>query len=127
MFRRFSTALLALCCMFACLVQAQEDRDAQIVEQDYRITSLTDRQQAVVNLSARAAELGNAGETVEAARLLNRVGRFQIRMFVPKEAVKTFQQALNLLDKNPDVPTKVESLAGLASSYDYLSRCDLVQ
>jgi CHAT domain-containing protein len=126
--RRLPGLLLALCCGLAWIVQAQnEDDDARIIEEDHRVTSVTDRQQAVTNLLAKADELRNSAQIVEAVRALNRVGRFQIRMYKLNEAVETFQQGLKQLDQQPDIKTRIDSLNGLASAYDWQSRCDLVE
>ena len=48
-------------------------------------------------------------------------------MYVADEASQTFQQALQLLDQQADLQTKIDSLNGLAASYDNLSKCDLVE
>lgn len=118
---------VALCFAVALSVRVNETAEAQSVEDDYLITSIDARQRAVVELRNKADELRRSGQVVDAARTLNRVGRFQIRMYVADEATKTFQQALQLLDQQPDLQTKIDSLNGLAASSDNLSKCDLVE
>ena len=120
--QRWLPIFVALCFAVAPSAQAQ---DAQRVEEDYRITSIDERHRAVAELRKSADELRRSGQVIEAARTLNRVGRFQIRMYVADEAITTFQQALQLLEQQPDVETKIDSLNGLASSYDNLTKCDL--
>ena len=119
---------VALCFAIALRAQVQSAADdAQTIEEDYSITSLDGRQHAVAELRKSADELRRSGQVVDAVRTLNRVGRFQIRMYLADEAITTFQQALKLLDQQPDPQTKIDSLNGLASSYDNLSKCDLAE
>jgi CHAT domain-containing protein len=99
----------------------------QSVEDDYRITNIDQRRSAIAELGKRADELRKSGQVVDAVRALNRVGRFQIQMYLADQASNTFQQALALLEQQPDVETKIDSLNGLASSYDNLSKCGLAE
>lgn len=124
MIRYLSVVPAALCLTLALLPQAQDAEDAQ--EEDCRVTSVEGRQRAVENLLSSAAELRNSGQMTAAARALNRVGRFRIRMSLPKDAATTFQQALQLLEQQPDIKTQVDSLNGLASSYG-VNKCELTE
>lgn len=125
--RSWLPIFVALCFAVALSARVQESAEAQSVEEDYLITSIDERRRAVVELGKKADELRRSGQVVDAARTLNRVGRFQIRMYVADEASQTFQQALQLLDQQPDIQTKIDSLNGLAASYDNLSKCDLAE
>ncbi len=117
---------LAMVCWLALAVlpQTQDAADAQIIEEDYRITSVDGRQHAVQNLRSRVHELRKSGQATEAARALNRVGRFQIRMHRAQDALATFQEALKLLEQQPDIKTQIDSLNGLASTYG-VDKCEL--
>lgn len=115
---------LMFCCAVARLAQAQDPVAAVTREADERITTLEGRQQAVKTLLAKVNELRNAGQTLEAARTLNRAGRFQIRLFQKQEALVTFQEALKLLEQTPDTETRIDSLNGLGESYRKLSQCN---
>jgi CHAT domain-containing protein len=115
-------ALLMFCAVVR-LAQLPDQATASIREADERITTVEERQRAVTTLLAQADELRNSGRTIEAARALNRVGRFQIRLLLKSEAVATFQEALTLLAQTPDVETRIESLNGLGEAYDKLSEC----
>jgi CHAT domain-containing protein len=126
MIRHFSVLPATFCLALALLPQAQDREDAQIIEEDYRVTSVEGRQHAVENLLSSVAELRNSGQMIAAARALNRVGRFRIRMSMPKDAATTFQQALELLEQQPDIKTQVDSLNGLASSYG-VNKCELAE
>lgn len=121
---RISVLLLAL---FALTMTSYAQNDAQIEEEDYRVKSVADRERAVASLRSKADELRQSGQLIEAARALNRVGRFQIRMSEPTEAIDTFKEAISLLDQQPDINTRIDNLNGLASSYDYLSKCNLAE
>ena len=48
-------------------------------------------------------------------------------MSLAQDAVTTFQEALKLLEQQPDVKTQIDSLNGLASSYGKLSKCELAE
>lgn len=126
--QRWLPIFVAVCFAVGLSARHQEAADEpQTDEQDYLVTSLNERQRVVNELRERAGELQRSGQEVDAARALNRVGRFQIRMYVADEAIQTFQQALKLLERQPDAHTKIDSLNGLASSYDSLSKCDLAE
>ncbi len=125
--RSWFLIFVALCFAVALSARVQESAEAQSVEEDYLITRIDELRRAVVELRQQADELRLSGQVIDAARTLNRVGRFQIRMYVADEASQTFQQALQLLDQQPDIQTKIDSLNGLASSYDNLSKCDLAE
>ena len=118
-------SLLALSFVLTMTSYAQDD--AQIEEEDYRVKSVADRDRAVASLRSKADELRQSGQLIEAARALNRVGRFQIRMSEPREAIGTFKEAISLLDQQPDIKTRIDNLNGLASSHDYLSECNLAE
>jgi CHAT domain-containing protein len=109
------------------LPQTQDTGDAPVIEEDYRITSVAGRQRAVEDLLKSADELKKSGQLIEAARTLNRVGRFQIRMFLAEEAVTTFQESLKLLEQQPDPKTQIDSLNGLASSYRKFDKYELAE
>ena len=121
--RSWLPIFVALCFAVALSARVQESAEVRSDEEDYLITSIDERRRAVVELRKKADELRLSGQLIDAARTLNRVGRFQIRMYVADEASQTFQQALRLLDQQPDIQTKIDSLNGLASSYDNLSKC----
>jgi hypothetical protein len=121
--------LLTLAFLLAVILspQTQDAEDAQIIEEDYRVTSVAGRQRAVEDLLGNVAEFRKSGQLIEAARALNRVGRFRIRMSLVQDAVTTFQEALQLLEQQPDIKTQIDSLNGLAFSYGKLSKCELAE
>lgn len=121
---RLLVLLLALGICFA--VSAQVDDDAAILEADFAVPTAEAPQHAV-ELQSQSAALRTSGNLVQAARTLNRVGRFQIRMSALDEAVLTFQEALHLLEQQSDTQTRIDNLNGLASSYENLSKCDLAE
>jgi CHAT domain-containing protein len=115
--------VLMTCCAAVRLAQAQDPSAGSLREADERITTVDERRRAITTLLAQADELQKSGRTIEAARTLNRVGRFQIRVFLRSEALATFQQALKLLEQTPDVETRIESLNGVGDTYRKLSDC----
>jgi CHAT domain-containing protein/predicted negative regulator of RcsB-dependent stress response len=117
-------AVFVLVFLFLGLSSKAQDEYYPQIEEDYRVTSLEEREAAVANLLAKVEEFRKSGQVIEAVRTLNRVGRFQIRMSAPEKAVTTYQEALKLLEQKPEIKTRIDSLNGLANSYDYLSRCD---
>jgi CHAT domain-containing protein len=46
-------------------------------------------------------------------------------MYLADEAINTFQQAILFLAQQPDIKTRIDSLNGLALSFDSLSKCSL--
>jgi CHAT domain-containing protein len=116
--------VLMMCCTVVRLAQLPDPDSASLREADERITTVGERQSAITTLLAQADEFRKSGRTIEAARTLNRVGRFQIRLFLKTEALATFQQALKLLEETPDVETRIESLNGVGEAYNRLSHCD---
>lgn len=124
---RFLVLVLAVCYSLTLIAQTQVDSEDQLFEEDYRVTTNEARNRASTDLVAKSDELRKSGQLIEAARALNRAGRFQIRSSAPEAAVTTFKEALKLLDQQSDVRSQIDSLNGLASAYDYLSRCDLLE
>jgi len=127
MISRIPFGVIFVFVLFAFLARAQDDPDAQIGEQDIRVSGVKEREQAVASLIAQSETHINAGQFVEAARTLNRVGRFQIRMAALDESVATYLKALTLLKQQPDVKTEIDSQAGLANAYVWKSKCELVE
>ena len=125
--RSILVSILLTCCAGGQLAQVADLSATSDREADERITSVDDRRHAITTLQAQAGELRKAGRPIEAARTLNRVGRFQIRLFLKSEAVATFQEALRLLEQTPDVETRIESLNGIGDAYRGLSDCARAQ
>jgi CHAT domain-containing protein len=119
--------VLLMSCAVVRLAQLPDPELPSIHEADERITTVEERQRAVTTLLAQSDELRKSGRTIEAARTLNRVGRFQIRLLLKSEALATFQEALKLLEQTPDIETRIESLNGMGEAYDKLSDCDRAQ
>src|SRR6266478_5261641 len=95
---RFRLLVLVLALGICFAVHAQSDDEAAILEADFAITTAEAQQRAVTELQSQSDALRTSGNLVEAARTLNRVGRFQIRMFALDKAVLTFKEALHLLE-----------------------------
>lgn len=125
--RHLTVLSAALWFALVLLPQTQDTGDAQIIEEDYRITSVAGRQRAVEDLLKSADELQKSGQVIEAARALNRVGRLRIRMFLAEEAVATFQESLKLLEQQPDPKTQIDSLNGLASCHRKFGKYELAE
>jgi CHAT domain-containing protein/Tfp pilus assembly protein PilF len=79
--------------------------------------SLKDRQEALRNLTAAVDLFLSAGENVEAARVLNRVGRLQLVLNQPTASIESHQRALDLLKHSPSVEIEVDNLNGLVAAY----------
>jgi CHAT domain-containing protein len=123
--RRDLILIVALAGAVGLAVQAQDSADVQIREADERITTFEARERAATSLLATSDELRNSGQLLEAARTLNRAGRFQIRLRLSEEALVTFAAALKLAEQQSDTKTQIESLNGLGTAYYLLSKCDL--
>lgn len=126
--RSWAAIFVILCFVVALSAQAPAiTGDDPTVEQDYLVAKLDERQRVIAELRTTADQLRQSGQALEAVRTLNRVGRFQIRNYVADEAVQTFRQALKLLEQQPDIRTRIDSLNGLAASYDSLTNCGLAE
>jgi CHAT domain-containing protein len=84
---------------------------------DDNAVSLEGRREALKKLEESARLFLSVGETVEAARVLNRVGRLQLILNAPQDALESHQRALDLLEREPSVETEVDSLNGLGAAY----------
>jgi CHAT domain-containing protein len=78
---------------------------------------LEERQEALRKLEEAAGLFLSAGETVEAARVLNRAGRLQLILNAPHDALDSHRQALALLEQTPAPEVEVDGLNGLAAAY----------
>src|SRR6185369_8695012 len=86
-----------------------------------------DRQAALTRLQESAQLFLSAGENIEAARVLNRVGRLQLLLNSPQDAINSHNQALDLLKSAPSVEVEVDNLNGLAAAYMYKDRTQVDQ
>jgi tetratricopeptide (TPR) repeat protein len=80
-------------------------------------TALQQRQEALKNLEEAAQLFLSAGETVEAARVLNRVGRLHLILNSPQNAIATHNQALSILKETAPAEVEVDNLNSLAEAY----------
>lgn len=112
--------------MLAGLVSAgQAPTTAPTIDEARRAASVAEA--SVFTLEAREAALKQlqeavrlfllANDTVEAAQILNRVGRLQLVLNDPLAAIESHKRALALLDQTPSDRIRVDSLNGLAAVY----------
>jgi len=119
--------IFVLLCL-AIVVQAQVASDSKEVARQLassandRATTRVDRQAALTKLQEAAQRFLDAGENIEAARVLNRVGRLQLLLNSLQDAIDSHNQALNLLKSAPSVEVEVDNLNGLAAAYMYKDR-----
>ncbi|HJT28018.1 MAG TPA: CHAT domain-containing tetratricopeptide repeat protein [Pyrinomonadaceae bacterium] len=78
--------------------------------------TLTERQEALRKLNESAQLFVSAGEILEAARVLNRVGHLQLILNSPLDAITTHNKALDLLKQSPSPQVEVDNLNGLAAA-----------
>jgi CHAT domain-containing protein/tetratricopeptide (TPR) repeat protein len=118
--------LLVLLIVLVCLVPArnalsQSDPKAIARETaaavDDNAVSREARQASLEKLKEAARLFLSANENLEAARVLNRVGHFQLILNEPQEAMASYKQALTLLKTSPSIEIEVDSLNGLAGAY----------
>jgi CHAT domain-containing protein len=86
--------------------------------------SWEERQEALKKLKEAAPLFLSAGETVEAARVFNRIGRLQSLLNEAHDALYSYNQSLVLLRKAPALEVEIDSLNGLAASYIVLQNLD---
>ena len=120
-----SLLLLTFCLLWpTSALPAQEDTKAFTDEQDARVATIAARQNAVAESWAAGNKFHEAGDNVKAASEWNRAGRFQLRLHKPKEAIATFQRALDVVRTHPDTQTHIDTLNGLARAYERIRQCD---
>jgi CHAT domain-containing protein len=125
--RRVLFLILVLGGAVALAAQAQDPAEVQTREADEGIKTFEARERAATTLLTTADELRNSGKLIEAARTLNRAGRFQFRLHLPEDALVTFTAALKLVEQQSNIETQIESLNGLATAFYLLGKCDLAQ
>jgi len=79
--------------------------------------TLQERQDALQKLKESAQLFMSGGEKLEAARVLNRVGRLQLLLNSPQDAITSHNDSLNLLKESPSTQVEVDNLNGLAAAY----------
>src|SRR5258706_2751308 len=89
--------------------------------------SLEARQDALKKLAEAKQMYLNAGETVDAARVLNRMGRLQLKLNAPQDALASHNQALALLKATPALEVEVDNLNGLGEVYLLLKQNEQLQ
>ncbi len=103
-------------------VRAQDESRTSTDEEDARVATVAERENAVTNLMASGDESRGRGEGVKAARAWNRAGRFQLMLNKPNEAIATYSKARDV--NRSDVQMRVDSLNGLAAAHKHLDQCD---
>lgn len=101
-----------------------QDEDVLTRESDERATTAVEKERSLAVLISEAGRLRDAGESLKAARLLNRAGRLQWLLNRTQEALATYGDALRLQQSAPDTRTEIDSLVGLGEVQSQLSRCD---
>lgn len=89
-----------------------------------RAVTFEERQESLKKLKEAVSLFLSAGEIVEAARVLNRIGRLQVLLNEPRDALDTYHRVLVLLKKTPAPEVEVDSLNGLGRSYVILQDLD---
>lgn len=80
-------------------------------------TTVAERQDALQKLQQSAQLFLGAGEKIEAARVLNRVGRLHLILSSPPDAISAHQQALSLLKDTSPGEEEIDNINGLARAY----------
>ena len=117
-----------LLCLILVIIQAattnraQDQGDILNRDSDERVSTVDERQQTVAILLAAAETARNTGDSVKAARYLNRAGRLQLLLTQPDKSLKTYQDALTTVADHDSV-TKIASLNGLGSVYTHTRKC----
>jgi len=93
---------------------------------DDNASTLEGRQAASKKLEEAAGLFLEAGESLEAARVLNRLGRLQLILNAPQAALDSHQKALELLKQWPDPQVEVDNLNSQAEVYLRLQKRDQV-
>jgi len=82
------------------------------------------RRTLVKQLEESASLALNAGQTLDAARNLHRIGRLYLLLNDPQAALASHSQALELLRQSPDTQIEIDNLNGTAAAYLTLPHSD---
>jgi CHAT domain-containing protein len=123
---------IILLVMLACVLSPASSRQTQgedvlTRESDEVATTTDEKQRALTFLLAAAGQSREAGESLKAARYMNRAGRLQLRLNLPHDALSTYKEALSTFTQVPDSPANVDSLNGVGAAYIDLTKCDQAQ
>lgn len=111
------------CLAFLVYAPEAQDRSAgPAEEQTENLTTLAARKQALDALLKSARELRQANELLKAARALNKAGHLQLQLYVPDEALLTFEENLKLADQINDPVAKVDALNGIGAAYLHVGK-----
>jgi CHAT domain-containing protein len=126
---RLGTILLIVlaCVLSSSSTSRAQDEDTLARESDERATTTDERRRALAALLVAVDQARRSGESLKAARYMNRVGRLRLRLNLPQDALSTFKEALSMLKQPPDQWTKADSLNGIGAAQIDLNRCDLAQ
>jgi CHAT domain-containing protein len=91
-------------------------------EDDVAITK-AERQRALDTLLPAAQQLRSSGETARAAVLMNRVGRLQMLLSLPEQALATYQEASEIPGAADNPQSYIDSLNGISAAEDQLRKC----
>ena len=75
------------------------------------------RQQALAALLKSAHELRQANELLKAAEALNEAGYLQLRLYLPDQALLTFEENLKVAEQTKNPAAKVDALNGISAAY----------
>jgi len=120
--RNLSLSVAGLLSLCVCVTALGQPGGKEIARQmaaaaDDDAAGLEARQDVLKKLKEVVYLLLGAGETVEAAGVLNRIGRLQLKLSLPQASLDSHQQALSLLKRTPDAKLEVDSLNGLGEAY----------
>lgn len=120
--------LIVLTC-FSPPASSRQTQDEDVLNRasDEVAVTTDEKQRVLAILLAAASRSRNAGESLEAARYLNRAGRLQLRLNQPNDALATYREALAALEQAQDLPTNADGLTGLGAAYIDLNKCDQAQ
>ena len=127
--------LFMLLAVLLCLIsgvqalEAWDDRETArqtAAAVDDNAIGLEERREALKKLEEAVRLFLSVGETEEAARVLNRVGRLQLILNAPQDALASHHRALTLLKQTPApaAATEVDSLNGQGAAYLFLQDKD---
>ena len=96
--------------------QTNEEATRAAAVAENKANTLEERQAALRQLQEAARLFLLANDHAEAAKVLNRVGRLQLRLNNPPAAIESHNRALDLLKQSPANPSTVDNLNGLAAA-----------
>jgi len=124
--------ILVVCLAFLGYMSEAQDRSAgQAAEPLENLTTVAARKEALAALLKSAHESRQANDLLNAARALNKAGHLQLLLFLPDDALHTFEKNLKVADEINEPVARMNARNGIGAAYlhvgDYKNAIPLLE